>query len=183
MSSDYVFDGTVELHTEEEPFSPLGVYGQTKAAGDALVSTLPRHYIVRTSWVIGDGNNFVKTMASLADRGIEPGVVDDQYGRLTFTDDLAAGIAHLVGTDAPFGTYNLSSDGPVQTWADIARDVFAARGRPAERREQRVDRGLRRRQAARPAAATQRARPGQDHRDRVSAPIGSRTLQEYLARL
>jgi len=130
VSSDYVFDGVVEQHTEEELFSPLGVYGQTKAAGDALVSTLPRHYIVRTSWVIGDGNNFVKTMASLADRGIEPAVVDDQYGRLTFTDDLAAGIAHLVGTEAPFGTYNLSSDGPVQTWADLARDVFAARGRP-----------------------------------------------------
>jgi dTDP-4-dehydrorhamnose 3,5-epimerase/reductase len=132
VSSDYVFDGTVELHNEQESFAPLGVYGQTKAAGDALVSTLPRHYIVRTSWVIGDGNNFVKTMASLADRGVEPGVVDDQYGRLTFTDDLAAGIAHLVGTEASFGTYNLTSDGPVQTWADIARDVFVARGRPAE---------------------------------------------------
>ena len=92
VSSDYVFDGTVELHAEDEPFSPLGVYGQTKAAGDALVSTLPRHYIVRTSWVIGDGNNFVKTMASLADRGVEPAVVDDQYGRLTFTGDLAPGI-------------------------------------------------------------------------------------------
>ncbi len=130
ISSDYVFDGTNELHGEDEPFSPLGVYGQTKAAGDALVATLPRHYIVRTSWVIGEGHNFVRTMASLADRGIEPGVVDDQFGRLTFTDDLAAGIVHLVAGGVPFGTYNLSSDGPVLTWADIAREVFAARGRP-----------------------------------------------------
>jgi dTDP-4-dehydrorhamnose 3,5-epimerase len=129
ISSDYVFDGTAELHGEDEPFAPLGVYGQTKAAGDVLVAGLPRHYIVRTSWVIGDGHNFVATMASLADRGIEPSVVDDQFGRLTFADDLAAGIVHLVASGAPFGTYDLSSDGPVQSWADIARDVFEARGR------------------------------------------------------
>ena len=53
VSSDYVFDGTVPEHDETEPFSPLGVYGQTKAAGDALVAQLPRHYIVRTTWLIG----------------------------------------------------------------------------------------------------------------------------------
>ena len=51
VSSDYVFDGTVTEHTEDEPFSPLGVYGQTKAAGDALVAGYDRHYIVRISWV------------------------------------------------------------------------------------------------------------------------------------
>ncbi|MCG5014959.1 SDR family oxidoreductase, partial [Collinsella aerofaciens] len=33
VSSDYVFDGTAEVHTEDEPLSPLSVYGQTKAAG------------------------------------------------------------------------------------------------------------------------------------------------------
>ncbi len=132
VSSDYAFDGTVEPHTEEEPFSPLGVYGQTKAAGDALVSTVPSHYLIRTSWVIGDGNNFVKTMASLADRGVEPGVVDDQYGRLTFATELADAVVHLLRSAAPYGTYNVSSGGPVQTWADIARDVFVARGRSAD---------------------------------------------------
>ncbi len=131
VSSDYVFDGTAEQHTEEEPFSPLGVYGQTKAAGDALVSQLPRHYLVRTSWVIGDGRNFVATMADLAAKGVSPSVVDDQFGRLTFTADLAAGILHLVTSGAPSGTYNLSSDGPVQSWCDIAREVFALCGRDA----------------------------------------------------
>ena len=125
VSSDYVFDGTTELHTEDETFSPLGVYGQTKAAGDALVGQLDRHYLVRTSWVIGDGRNFVRTMAELARKGVSPTVVDDQFGRLTFTADLAAGICHLVDAEAPFGTYNLTNDGPVQSWCDIARDVFA----------------------------------------------------------
>lgn len=132
VSTDYVFDGTAESHAENEQFSPLGVYGQTKAAGDALVSTLSRHWIVRTSWVIGDGNNFVRTMASLADRGVSPTVVGDQFGRLTFTADLAAGIVHLVARDAPAGTYNLTNTGPTQSWADIAKRVFELRGRAAD---------------------------------------------------
>ena len=67
-----------------------------KAAGDAAVATAARHYIVRTSWVIGEGGNFVRTMASLAARGIDPRVVDDQIGRLTFTGDIARGIRHLL---------------------------------------------------------------------------------------
>lgn len=61
VSSDYVFDGTVTEHGEDEPFTPLSVYGESKAAGDIAASTAPRHYIARTSWVIGDGNNFVRT--------------------------------------------------------------------------------------------------------------------------
>ena len=129
VSSDYVFDGSVERHREDEPFTPLGVYGQTKAAGDALVATLERHYIVRASWVIGEGRNFVRTMADLADRGVRPAVVDDQVGRLTFADDLADGIAYLLSSGAPFGTYNLSNSGESRSWAAIAREVFAARGR------------------------------------------------------
>jgi dTDP-4-dehydrorhamnose reductase len=133
VSSDYVFDGTAEVHTEDEPFSPLGVYGQTKAAGDALVATVPQHYVVRTSWVIGEGNNFVRTMASLAERGVDPSVVDDQFGRLTFADDIADGIAHLIRTSAPFGTYGLSSDGTPSSWADVARRVFDLLGQDASR--------------------------------------------------
>lgn len=129
VSSDYVFDGVAETHDEEEPFSPLGVYGQTKAAADALVGQLDRHYIVRTSWVIGDGRNFVRTMADLAGRGVSPTVVADQYGRLTFTEDLAAGIVHLLATRPAFGTYNLTNTGPIQSWAEIAADVYELCGR------------------------------------------------------
>ena len=129
VSSDYVFDGAQVLHGEDEPFTPLGVYGQTKAAGDAIVQVVPRHYIVRTSWVIGDGNNFVRTMASLADRGIEPSVVNDQIGRLSFTEDIASGIRHLLDSGAEYGTYNLSSDGEPQSWADLAADVYELSGK------------------------------------------------------
>ncbi|MGA6126318.1 MULTISPECIES: sugar nucleotide-binding protein [unclassified Microbacterium] len=129
VSSDYVFDGRATTpYTEDEPVAPLGVYGQTKAAADAIVATVPRHYIVRTSWVIGEGKNFVGTMASLAERGIAPSVVDDQIGRLTFTDDIAGGIRHLLTSAAPYGTYNLTGGGAPASWADIAAEVYELTG-------------------------------------------------------
>lgn len=140
VSSDYVFDGTAEVHDEDEPFSPLSVYGQTKAAGDIAVAGCPRHYIVRSSWVVGDGRNFVGTMKGLSDRCADPGdaldrvtVVDDQLGRLTFARDMAEGIFHLLGyreadaepsEPAPHGTYDLTGSGPVESWAQIAARVF-----------------------------------------------------------
>ncbi|BBH17066.1 dTDP-4-dehydrorhamnose reductase [Nocardioides baekrokdamisoli] len=132
VSSEYVFDGTAEEHTEDEAFSPLGVYAQTKAAGDIAVATAPRHYILRTSWVIGDGNNFVRTMATLASKGISPKVVDDQIGRLTFTDTLAGAIKHLLDIEAPFGTYNVTNGGQPMSWQAIAAEVYALSGRARE---------------------------------------------------
>ncbi len=131
VSSDYVFDGTRNEHDEAEAFAPLGVYGQTKAAGDIAVANAPRHYIVRSSWVIGDGCNFVKTMMMLSNRVADPAddlnevtVVDDQYGRLTFTHDMAEAIFYLLGSGAAYGTYNLTGSGAVKSWADIAKAVF-----------------------------------------------------------
>ena len=140
VSSDYVFDGTAEVHAEDEPFSPLSVYGQSKAAGDLAVAGCPRHYVVRSSWVIGEGRNFVGTMKGLSDRVADPQdslervtVVDDQCGRLTFTRDMAEGILWLLGyregdvepsSPAPHGVYNLTGSGPVESWAQIAARVF-----------------------------------------------------------
>ncbi len=128
-SSEYVFDGTVEPHTEDEPLSPLGVYAQTKAAGDIAVGTAPRHYLLRTSWVIGDGHNFVRTMQALAAKGVSPSVVDDQRGRLTFTTELSRATRHLIDSGAEHGTYNLSNGGPVMSWAEIAKAVYRLAGR------------------------------------------------------
>lgn len=131
VSSEYVFDGTITPHTENEPFTPLGVYAQTKAAGDIAASIAPRHYIARTSWVVGKGNNFIKTMGSLAERGIKPSVVNDQVGRLTFAHTLAAGIKHLIDNHSPYGTYNITNSGDSVSWADIAKLVYIAQGRQA----------------------------------------------------
>ena len=132
ISSDYVFDGTIVEHKESEPFSPINVYGQTKAAGDAIISTAPKYYIIRTSWVIGNGNNFISTMKSLAEKGVKPNVVNDQIGRLTFTDDLAKGIKYLIDKQATYGTYNLTGDGDSLSWADIAAEVYKLTGHNKE---------------------------------------------------
>ena len=131
-SSDYVFDGRTREHDEDEALTPVGEYGRTKAAGDLAVSVAPRHYVLRTSWVVGDGVNFVRTMARLADEGGSPTVVDDQWGRLAFADEIAAATVHLLAGGAPFGTYNVSQSGDAMTWAGIAREVFALRGRARE---------------------------------------------------
>lgn len=184
VSSDYVYDGTLDRpYTETDAFSPLGVYGQTKAAGDIAVATTPRHYIIRTSWVIGDGHNFVRTMASLAERGIDPRVVDDQTGRLTFTADLAAGIHHLLATRAPYGTYNLTGTGDPQTWADIARRVFELTGHdPARVTGVTTDEYY----ADAPAPIAPRPRNSTLDLAKLEAtgfrtPDGSTRLEEYLA--
>lgn len=130
-STDYVFDGQNNYHHEEEPFSPLGIYGQTKAAGEIAARIPNRHYILRTGWVVGDGNNFVRTMQRLADQGAQPKVVDDQIGRLTFTSDLAKATKHLLTSEAPYGVYNFTNDGESVSWAKIASLVFEASGRQA----------------------------------------------------
>ncbi len=133
ISSDYVFDGTISPHTETELFTPLGIYGQSKAAGDLAAATAPRHYIIRTSWVIGEGKNFVATMRNLANNEVDPQVVNDQFGRLTFTTDLAAAIKHLFDTDQAYGTYNFTGDGDVVSWADVAKEVYQLSGHKPSR--------------------------------------------------
>ena len=131
--------------------------------------------------MIGDGHNFVRTMAGLAERGVSPSVVDDQHGRLTFTAELARAIRHLLDVGAPFGTYNVSNGGPTQTWADIAAEVFALCGRdPADvtrvsTAAYAAGKGL----APRPAHSTLRL-------DKITATgfrpeEASPTLQRYLA--
>ena len=129
ISSDYVFDGTKEPHFENEDFSPLSVYGASKAAGDLLVEQLDNFYLLRTTWVIGEGKNFVRTMLGLAEKNISPTVVHDQIGRLTFTRELVRIIDHLLSTQAPFGTYNATNDGSLESWADITRRIFELAGR------------------------------------------------------
>jgi dTDP-4-dehydrorhamnose 3,5-epimerase/reductase len=128
ISTDYVFDGTKDDHREDEPFSPLSVYGASKAAGDIAVSLAPKFYILRTSWVIGEGKNFVRTMLDLAERGINPSVVNDQIGRLTFTSELVRTIDHLLTKQLPFGTYNVSNDGDAVSWVDITREIYKLAG-------------------------------------------------------
>lgn len=128
VSSDYVFDGRLDSHAEDEAFSPLSVYGSSKAAGDLVVSLAPKYYLLRTSWVIGEGNNFVRTMSEIGKKGINPTVVSDQIGRLTFTSELVKAIDFLLDKKPPFGTYNVTNSGESVSWADITRKIYKFAG-------------------------------------------------------
>ena len=133
VSSDYIFDGANEVHSEEELPSPLSAYGASKAAGDTAAQTAPQHYVIRTSWVFGDGENFMSTMRRLAAKGVEPKVIHDQRGRPTFAEDLAKGIVHLLNSGADYGVYNLSNSGDTVGRDEIAMAVFIGIGHdPAE---------------------------------------------------
>jgi dTDP-4-dehydrorhamnose 3,5-epimerase len=132
VSSEYVFDGSATGPiVEDAPLCPLSAYGAAKAAGEIAATLAARHLVVRTTWVMGDGANFVRTMLDLAARRVSPAVVDDQIGRPTFADDLAAGIVALL--TAPSGVYHLTNTGEPASWADVARATFALAGRdPAD---------------------------------------------------
>lgn len=125
VSTDYVFDGsTKQPYAEDEPMKPLNVYGRSKAAGDMAAISTPRHFVFRTSWVIGDGKNFVRTMLTLSKEKDTLQIIDDQIGRPTFTDDLAKAISAIVSQKDAFGLYNCTNAGDPVSWAGLAEEIF-----------------------------------------------------------
>ncbi len=132
FSTDYVFDGRKSApYLENDPIGPTGVYGRSKAEGEAAVTAAGgRHAILRTSWVYSAfGANFVKTMLRLSETRDELDVVADQTGRPTWARDCAEGAlrsvkALLDGAPGFGGVYHLSGAGDA-TWADFAEAIFA----------------------------------------------------------
>jgi len=125
VSTDYVFRG--DHHDpigEDAPLDPQGAYGATKAAGEMAAHLAARHYVVRTSWVFGDGPNFVRTMRGLAAEREQLTVVGDQVGRPTYAVDLAAALLALLERAAPYGTYHATGAGDVVSWAEFAAEVL-----------------------------------------------------------
>jgi dTDP-4-dehydrorhamnose reductase len=136
ISTDYVFDGTRrEPYREDDPVAPLGVYGRSKADGEAAVrAALDRHVIIRTAWLYSaHGANFVKTVMRLVTERDELRIVDDQVGSPTCAEDLADAVLAVAarGANVPWGTYHYCGDGTT-SWYGLARhvlDTMAARGR------------------------------------------------------
>ena len=140
ISTDYVFDGEQAApYREDAPVNPLGVYGRSKAAGEAAVrDALVEHVIVRTAWLYSAfGGNFVKTMLRLGDEGRPLRVVADQRGAPTGAAEIAAAMAAIVARiaagNARWGTYHLTGGGAT-TWHGFAEAIFEAaapwRGKP-----------------------------------------------------
>lgn len=128
VSTDYVFDGTVSSpKIESDPINPRSVYGKSKALGEILVKEInPRHFIVRTAWLYGEGNNFVRTMLKLAKEKDEVKVVNDQFGSPTSTKDLARCIIKLINTES-YGTYHGTCEGSC-SWNQFAKKIFEIKG-------------------------------------------------------
>jgi dTDP-4-dehydrorhamnose reductase len=128
VSTEYVFDGTAPgEYTEADQPRPLSVYGRTKLAGEEALLEAGQNTIVRTSWVYGDGRNFIRTILRAASSGQALAVVDDQVGRPTAADDLARAIVHLLSIDRP-RLLHVTGDGPPTSWAGVAERALAAAG-------------------------------------------------------
>ena len=135
LSTDYVFDGSKPTpYREDDTVAPLGVYGRSKAEGEARVrATLPRHLILRLSWIFSDTHpSFFGTMLRLGAERPELRVVNDQIGGPSFAGHVASAIAAmaeaaLAGQDI-WGTYHYA-DAPDVSWHDFAAAIFAAAAR------------------------------------------------------
>ena len=122
VSTDYVFNGEKgSPYTVDDAIEPQGMYGKTKAAGEAEVtSVLPESSaILRTSWVYSShGNNFVKTMLRLMAEKPQLGVIDDQIGSPTWAKGLARACVEAA-SHRTAGIYHWSDEG-VCSWYDFA---------------------------------------------------------------
>ena len=126
ISTDFVFAGNQSKpYKEDDPVSPIGVYGETKLAGEQKVSAvLERAIVLRTSWVYGlHGNNFVKTMLRLATERDQLQVVNDQIGTPTWTSDIVDALLALIARPQA-GLYHFSNDGEI-SWHDFAVEIIA----------------------------------------------------------
>jgi dTDP-4-dehydrorhamnose reductase len=136
FSSDYVFglDETRRTpYREDDPPGPVSVYGLSKLAGEYLVRTLcPRHFVIRTCGLYGvwgsggKGGNFVETMLRVAGQGKPLRVVADQTCTPSYTVDVAAAAAALVGTGR-YGLYHLTNSSSC-SWHEFARAIFDLAG-------------------------------------------------------
>ena len=131
ISTDYVFDGgKKQPYVEEDHPNPLSLYGQSKLAGETFIrQSLPKHIILRVSWVFGRyGNNFVKTILRKITEASELRVVCDQFGGPTYAADVAKVLLNIIcvlrqGSQA-WGTYHYSG-WPMTNWYQFAEQIVA----------------------------------------------------------
>ncbi len=131
VSTDYVFSGDADGgYLEDDAPAPQSVYGESKAAGEAVLrAALAQHIILRTSWVFSaSGNNFVKTMLRLGLERPELGIVADQFGCPTSARSIAQVLLeiadlHLAGAPIEWGTYHFCN-APATSWYDFASKIF-----------------------------------------------------------
>ena len=132
ISTDYVFDGNhSKPYKETDLVSPVGVYGQTKRAGElAVLNSSIDAIVIRTSWLYSAyGNNFVKTMLRLGNFKESIQVVYDQIGTPTYAKDLAKTCLDILSDESSTkistkgSLYHYSNEG-VTSWYDFAKAIM-----------------------------------------------------------
>lgn len=127
ISTDYVFDGTKKEgeYATDDQVNPQNEYGRTKLLGEeAVQAIMSKYYIIRTSWVFGQyGHNFVFTMQRLAKAHDTLTVVNDQFGRPTWTRTLAEFMTYVINNESPTGIYHLSNDNSC-SWFEFAQEIL-----------------------------------------------------------
>lgn len=132
FSTEYVFSGEADGgYNEDSPTDPISIYGESKRDGESFITSYSQGYLVRTSWLYGKapqrgkprGANFIDTILTAAQNGEVVKVVDDQFGKLTATKDLAAAVLRLITGNYQPGIYHLVNEG-VASWYQVAEAVW-----------------------------------------------------------
>jgi dTDP-4-dehydrorhamnose reductase len=123
FSTDYVFDGSKKEYVESDIPDPINVYGDSKLLGEKkIIENMDDYRIVRISWLFGiHGKNFVETMLKLSGEMDTVKVVNDQFGKPTYTMDLASKVKEIIELDP--GIYHITNDG-ICSWYEFASSII-----------------------------------------------------------
>ena len=132
LSTDDVFDGVRAVpYNEFDDTKPRTTYGRSKRAGENYVKEFThKHFIIRSNWVYGKGENFVNRILREADENGPVRVACDQYGSPTSAKDLARLILYLIHTNE-YGTYHATCQGMCNRY-DFAQEIIRLAGKKAE---------------------------------------------------
>ncbi len=124
LSTDDVFDGKRdEPYCEFDDTNPLTVYGRSKRAGENYVKEFTeKHFIIRSNWLYGNGNNFVSQLMEQAKTQKQIAVAADQFGSPTSAHDLATMIVALIQTNE-YGTYHVTANGVCSRF-EFAKEIL-----------------------------------------------------------
>lgn len=129
ISTDDVFDGKSQKpYTEFDETHPKTAYGKSKLAGERYVKEFTyKHFIIRSTWVYGLGNNFINQVLEKVDQGEDLSIASDQFGSPTSAKELARFIIHLIHTNE-YGTYHATNKGVCSRF-EFASEILRLTGK------------------------------------------------------
>ena len=132
ISTDDVFDGKSDQpYNEFDQTRPQTAYGKSKLAGEQYVKEFTyKHFIIRSTWVYGLGNNFINDLLEKVNKGESLAIASDQFGSPTSAKELARFILHLIDTNE-YGTYHVTCSGICNRY-EFAQEILRLAGKTIE---------------------------------------------------